>query len=142
MLELDAERFTLATGILLAGATGLLGFGLERLVRGSRPVAVAFIGAGLAATVVAFSLRVEGSDDEGTILLMTRDECPHCDEARAILDSLQTEYGFDLWEVDVATDKRLTQRYGSEVPVVYHRGDEIASLEVRESAIRNRLDGA
>jgi glutaredoxin len=140
VLELPARRFTEVTGILLAVATGVLGLGLERLARGATTLGIGLVVAGGLATVTAFGLRVEGDPGRVTFLLVTREQCAHCDEARAILQDLQAQYGFSIWEVDVTEDEALRERWMQEVPVLVEDGRVLASLEVRPSDVEDALE--
>jgi glutaredoxin len=142
MFELPARRFTEATGVLLAIATAVLGLGLERLARGSRRLGAGLILAGGLLTALAFSLRVEEDPGRETLLLVVRDECAHCDEARAILRDAQAELGFALWEVDVTEDERLRDRWLQEVPVLVRDGRVEATLEVRREDVDSALERA
>lgn len=139
VFELSARRFTQATGGLLALATGLLGLGLERLARGSTRLGGSLLAAGGLAAALAFSLRVEGAPGRETLLLLTRESCPHCDEARAIVRDLQDEHGFGLWEVDVADNEQLRDRWLEEVPVLVRDGRPVARLEVRPEDVEAAL---
>lgn len=140
VLELPARRFTAATGLLLALATGVLGLGLERLARGARSLGVGLLIVGGLLTVLAFSLRIEGDPGTETFMLVTREQCSHCDEARLILQDLQEDHGFSLWEVDVTQDEELQERWMTEVPVLVHEGRVLARLEVRPEDVERALE--
>lgn len=139
MPALDPDRYRAATALGLLAATAALGLGVERLARGAFWLGGSLLGAGIAAAVAVLSLTIEGDPSQRTVLLFTREACPHCDEARAILRHLQDELGFDLWEVDITDDAELVDAYGSEVPVVVLDQERIASLEVREAEMREAL---
>ncbi len=139
MPALDPDRYRAATALGLLAATAALGLGVERLARGAFWLGASLLGAGIAAAVTVLSLTIEGDPSQRTVLLFTREACPHCDEGRAILRHLQGELGFDLWEVDITGDAELVDAYGSEVPVVVVEQEQIASLEVREDEIREAL---
>lgn len=139
MHALPPKRYRQATVLGLLAATGLLALGIDRLANGATLLGTVstLVGAMVAGGVL--SLRVEGYEDPAPVLLLTREACPHCDEARAILEHLQDELGFDLWEVDITDDPELSRTYGTSVPVVMQREGQIASLSVRESALREAL---
>ena len=52
------------------------------------------------------------------VTLYTREGCQLCDQARADLEALQTEFTYDLAEVDINSDPALRDRYFDIVPVV------------------------
>lgn len=139
MPTLAPERYRAATGLGLLAATGLLGLGIERLARGAFLLGGSSTVLGLGLAVLVLTFEIEGDPSKETVLLFTREECPHCDEARAILTHLQDDMGFDLWEVDITGDEQLTRTYGTDVPVVIVDQRRIASLEVREEEIRREL---
>lgn len=141
MPALAPSRYQAATAGGLLTATAALGLGIERLVRGAPVLGGALVAAGVALSVVVLSLRIEGDPGRRTLLLLTREACPHCDEARAILGHLQDELAFDLWEVDITDDPELVDAYGTDVPVVLLDEQVIATLEVREAEIRQVLGG-
>ena len=142
MPRLAAHKFAPTVGLLLVAATALLGLAIDRLTHGSPTLGYALLTAGVVATGVAFSLRIEGDPREATLLLVTREECPLCEEAEILLEHVQDELGFSYWTVDVASDPELLQRYSTEVPVLLHEGEVVASLQVSEQAIRDTLSPA
>lgn len=139
MHALPPQRYRQATVLGLLAATGLLALGIDRLANGATLLGTVSTLLGALAAVGVLSLRVEGYEEPAPVLLLTREACPHCDEARAILEHLQGELGFDLWEVDITDDPELLQAYGSSVPVVMQGEERIASLSVRESVLREGL---
>ncbi len=73
------------------------------------------------------------------ITLYTRNRCPLCDKAKAVLLELQEEWDFVLEEVDIEGNDELTERYGLMIPVVHFNGEEIAYGVVNKFDISNRL---
>ena len=53
-----------------------------------------------------------------TLTLYTRKDCHLCDEAKAALESLQSQYPHRLVEIDIDTDPALQKAYLVEIPVV------------------------
>lgn len=139
MVRLDPGRFAAATGLLLVLATALLALGAERVLRGQGPLGYGLLAAGVAATVAAFSLRIEGAPGRTTLLLLTREGCLLCDEAEAILRHVQADTDLALWVADVDEHPQLAARYGDQLPVVLLEGEEVASLSVSEAEIREAL---
>lgn len=57
----------------------------------------------------------------------------------AALQSLRGELPFELELLDVEGNPRLEQRYGEDVPVLVHRGRELARHRLDRTAIRAYL---
>lgn len=74
-----------------------------------------------------------------TMKLYTRNKCPLCDKAKAILVELQSNYDFLLEEVDIEKDDFLTEQYGLMIPVVELNGVEIQYGQIDKSFISKRL---
>ena len=53
-----------------------------------------------------------------TVTLYTRKECHLCDQAKADLDSLQSQYPHRLVEIDIDQDPTLQKAYLAEIPVL------------------------
>jgi hypothetical protein len=53
--------------------------------------------------------------------------------------TLQAELGFELREVDIATDGELEARYRELIPVVEIDGERLFTYYVHEQAFRRRL---
>lgn len=139
MRELPPTRYRQATVLGLLVATGLLALGIDRLADGFLALGAASTLLGGLTAAAVLSLRVEGHYEPAPVLLITREACPHCDEARAILRHLQNELGFDLWEVDITEDAALSEAYGTSVPVVMQNEERVASLTVQETQLRRAL---
>lgn len=52
------------------------------------------------------------------VTLYTRKECKLCDEVKAHLDELQSQYPHRLTEIDIDTDSALRAKFGQTIPVV------------------------
>ena len=52
------------------------------------------------------------------VTLYTRKDCKLCDEVKADLNQLQSQYPHRLVEVDIDTDAILTENFGQIIPVV------------------------
>jgi glutaredoxin len=73
------------------------------------------------------------------VVLYGRPECHLCDEARAIVERVRGEVGFDLQERDIEEDDDLFRRYLERIPVVTIDGEEAFELFVDEAELRRRL---
>jgi len=78
----------------------------------------------------------------GPVTLYTRADCPLCDEARALIETLSERLGFAFEAVDIDADRELRARYNYAVPVVAVEGEEVARAPIRapalEAALRER----
>ena len=65
--------------------------------------------------------------------------CCLCDEAKAAIEEVRAERGFDVEHVDVSLDPRLHREYGERIPVVDIDGEEAFELGLDAAALRKRL---
>jgi len=73
------------------------------------------------------------------VTLYGKPGCCLCDEARAVIEAVRAEHGFELTEVDVTLDPRLARRYGERIPVVEVDGEEAFEYHVDAPELRQRL---
>ncbi|WP_066065784.1 glutaredoxin family protein [Neobacillus soli] len=76
---------------------------------------------------------------ETTITLYTRNRCPLCDKAKAILQELKEEFNFRIEEIDIESSDELTESYGLMIPVIHIDGEEVGFGFVDKFDISNRL---
>jgi glutaredoxin len=62
-----------------------------------------------------------------------------CERARAALDGLREELGFELEEIDISGDDALEKRYRELLPVVELDGERLFTHYVHPDALRRRL---
>lgn len=62
---------------------------------------------------------------ERELLLYSREKCPLCDKAKAILDEVASEVGISYKEIDIYSDEDLLERFGLMIPVVEWQGEII-----------------
>ena len=74
------------------------------------------------------------------VTLYGKPGCHLCDDARAVIERVRAERGFELEEVDVSLDPVLHRRYGERIPVVALDGEELFEFFVEERSLRERLD--
>ncbi|MFQ5617009.1 MAG: glutaredoxin family protein, partial [Anaerolineales bacterium] len=53
-----------------------------------------------------------------SVTLYTREDCHLCEQTKADLETLQSEFPHQLVEVDVDSDESLRLKYGNHIPVV------------------------
>lgn len=138
--RVDVPTYRRLTVLLLGGAA-VVGAGAALLL--SRDTAAPGAALALAAVVMAaatFFLRLRGDLRGETVVLLTRAECPVCDDAQRLLESWQDEFGYDLWVVDVDTvPAALRDEYTARVPVVMHRGAVVSELDAQAERLRSAL---
>ncbi len=74
-----------------------------------------------------------------SVTLYGKPGCCLCDEARAEIEELRSELGFELEEVDVSTDPGLQREYGERIPVLALDGDELFEFHVDAGELARRL---
>jgi glutaredoxin len=74
------------------------------------------------------------------VTLYGKPGCHLCDDARAVIERVRAERGFELEEVDVSLDPVLHRRYGERIPVVALNGEELCEFFVEDASLRDRLD--
>ena len=74
-----------------------------------------------------------------TLTLYVARDCPLCELARAELDELRAELGFDVEEVDITGVPELEARYRRFVPVIELDGDRLSVYRVEEDVLRERV---
>jgi glutaredoxin len=71
-----------------------------------------------------------------TVHLYVGRDCHLCETARAELERLRAELGFEVEEVDITGDPELERRYRELLPVVEVDGNRISAYRVDESKLR------
>ena len=65
-----------------------------------------------------------------SVILYTTLGCHLCEQAKALVDPLITERGWQLQEVDIADDDHLMARYGVRIPVLAIPNTDIEDTDV------------
>lgn len=73
------------------------------------------------------------------VVLYHAPNCHLCERARAVLEELRAELGFDLSEVDISGDDDLEKRYRELLPVVEIDGAQAFVYYVPADAFRRKL---
>jgi len=66
-------------------------------------------------------------------------DCHLCEIARAELEQLRGELGFEVEEVDITGDPDLERRYRALLPVVEADGERVSVYRIEEQALRRLL---
>jgi glutaredoxin len=76
------------------------------------------------------------------ITLYTREGCHLCDEAKAAITPLVSQFGAKLHEVDIDDDPILRGRYTDDVPVIFVGSQFFAKHRVDPALLRRKLEQA
>jgi glutaredoxin len=74
------------------------------------------------------------------VTLYGKPGCHLCEDARAVVEAVRVERGFELEEIDVSLDPLLFRRYGERIPVLLVAGEQAFEYVVDADALRERLD--
>ena len=78
-----------------------------------------------------------------TVTVYTHADCHLCEQALAVLRTIQARSPFELVELDIRANEALERAYFERVPVIAVDGEELCELVVDEALVRERLrDGA
>lgn len=72
------------------------------------------------------------------VTVYSKNECPLCEEAEAVLHEVQAELGFELRRIDIYSDPELYERYKHDIPVI--AVDGVAVWRHRVSAEQVRME--
>jgi glutaredoxin len=76
------------------------------------------------------------------VTLYTRPGCHLCDEAKAAVAPILSEFGAVLHEVNIDEDAVLKERYGDDVPVIFIGARKAAKHRVDLAQFRRQLEDA
>lgn len=76
------------------------------------------------------------------LTLYTRPGCHLCQDAKTLLQALLAEFGATLREVNIDEDRELTERYGSDIPVIFIGAHKAAKHRVDLRQFRRQLEEA
>jgi glutaredoxin len=74
------------------------------------------------------------------ITLYTREGCHLCDEAKAVITPVASQFGAKLREVDIDDDPILRDRYTDDVPVIFVGSQYFAKHRVDPALLRRKLE--
>jgi glutaredoxin len=74
------------------------------------------------------------------IEVMTKKDCCLCDDAKAIIEQIITDFPADLKMTDIETDPELFERYKEKIPVVLINGLECFVYKVHPITLRKKLE--
>lgn len=73
------------------------------------------------------------------LVLLSKPGCRLCDEMKAVVEPLLTEFGLDLAVQDVRDDPEHVARWANDIPVLLWNGIELARHRVTAAELRARL---
>lgn len=73
------------------------------------------------------------------VVLYTKPGCHLCEDARALLNALQSEFQFTLQEIDIERDPRLFKKYFDQIPVLVINQCTTLAAPIRKQDIRAAL---
>jgi glutaredoxin len=73
------------------------------------------------------------------LTLYTRRECCLCAEMKTEIQMAAEKISIDVEEIDVDSSPELTERYGSEVPVLFINGRKAFKYRVTAKELERRL---
>jgi glutaredoxin len=76
------------------------------------------------------------------VTLYTRPGCHLCDEAKAAIAPVLSEFGATLREVNIDEDAALKERYGWDIPVIFIGTRKAAKHRVDPAQFRRQLGEA
>ena len=75
-----------------------------------------------------------------TIEVMTKSDCSLCDDAKAIIEQVISEFPVELKMADIESDSELFERYKEKIPVVLINGIESFVYKVHPITLRKKLE--
>jgi glutaredoxin len=75
-----------------------------------------------------------------TVTLIGKPGCHLCDDARAALQRLSAQHGFEIHEVDIETDDALHAAYLERIPVICLDGEHVSDYFLDEPTLTARLN--
>lgn len=138
--ELSLQDFRTVSRAATFLSVGLAAVGIYLLLEGLVPAGIAVIVLGVALMAGLSLLRIRPEPaGERLLILVSKDDCALCDEARLRLKDLPEARPFLLREVRIEEDANLRRRYRDWVPVVLWQHEELAKGQIDWDALRRRL---
>lgn len=73
------------------------------------------------------------------ITIYQRDGCHLCEIASAQLEQLQSDYQFELEQIDIESNDHLHRLYLERIPVIALDGEELYDFEINLPDLKSRL---
>ena len=76
------------------------------------------------------------------VTLYTRPGCHLCEDAKAAIAPLLSEFGASLYEVHIDKDAILEERYGWDIPIIFIGARKVAKHRIDVEQFRRQLEQA
>ncbi len=76
------------------------------------------------------------------LAIYQRDGCHLCEIASAQLEQLQSDYQFELEQIDIESDDQLHRLYLERIPVIALDGEELYDFSIDLADLKSRLSAA
>lgn len=76
------------------------------------------------------------------LTIFQRDGCHLCEIASAQLEQLQSEYPFELEQIDIESNDQLHRLYLERIPVIAFDGEELYDFSIDLADLKRRLAAA
>lgn len=76
------------------------------------------------------------------LTIYQRDGCHLCEIASAQLEQLQSEYQFELEQIDIESNDQLHRLYLERIPVIAFDGEELYDFSIDLADLKRRLAAA
>jgi len=71
--------------------------------------------------------------------IYSRPGCHLCDEAKVVIERVQSRYPFSLRVINIETDPDLEKAYGEQIPVVFINGNKAFKYHVDERELVEKV---
>lgn len=140
--QLPLRTFRRLVQLTSLASVALVAAGLFLFVSGQWAWALLVVLAGILLVLPPQLYRIQPeAGSEHVLLLVTKRECPLCDEARLLLPQLLEGTPFRVEEADLDQDRFLRRHFRHDVPVLLWQGEVLAKLRFDPTTLRAKLLG-
>lgn len=79
------------------------------------------------------------SSEKIRIEIYSKAECPLCDKAKEVLLSIQNEFNFVIFEIDITADVSTYEKFKEQIPVVFINGRKAFKYRIDPEDLRKKL---
>ncbi|WP_246942575.1 glutaredoxin family protein [Bacillus pinisoli] len=76
---------------------------------------------------------------EYVLTFYTKENCPLCEKAKAVIEELSEEFPLKMIEKDIYKDDQLLELYQLMIPVLELNGEQIGYGLIRKDEVRSEL---
>src|SRR5699024_4600719 len=81
----------------------------------------------------------DGGVDMLQVIFYTKDDCPLCDEAEALLLLLESDYNLSVEKRDIHTNDEWLERYQLQIPVIDINGKQLTCEEISYESLEQLI---